>query len=327
MSSDKKGILVTGGAGYIGSHAALALLDAGERVVVLDDLSAGERARVPENAAFIEGDVGDAALVIRTIQEHDVGAVLHFAGLVKVEESVREPGRYRRVNVKHTELLARAAAETGVGSFIFSSSAAVYGNAEQNPVPEHAPLAPLSPYAESKKQGEEVLQETFKGTGTKLGILRYFNVAGVDAANRSGYSTSEKPTHLIRGAIWALVRGEQFTLFGNDYPTPDGTCIRDYVHVSDLADAHMAALQRVRGGEACLYNCGSGRGYSNAEVLKTVQQVAGRSLSVHIGPRRPGDPAALIADISKIERELGWKPRYGLEDMIRHELSWAEKHL
>jgi len=327
MSGEKKAVLVTGGAGYIGSHAVLALLDAGEQVVVLDDLSTGERARVPERAVFIEGDAGNAALVLRAIHEHGIGTIMHFAGLIKVEESVREPEKYMRVNVEHTKTLARAAAEAGIENFIFSSSAAVYGNSDETPIPETARLAPFNPYAESKRLAEETLSSIFKGTGTRLGILRYFNVAGVDASGRSGYSIKEQPASLIRSAIHAVLKGEEFTIFGGDYATPDGTCIRDYVHVSDLADAHLAVLRHLREGNNCLFNCGSGRGYSNAEVVKTVQRVASRDLPVHMGPRRPGDPAISIADISRIQRQLGWKPRYTLEDMIAHELSWMGKHL
>ena len=323
-----KTILVTGGAGYIGSHAVLALLESGERVVVLDNLSTDSRENVPAGAIFVEGDILDAALVEKTIHAHTVEALMHFAGLVKVEESVREPERYMRVNVDGTMVLARAAVEAGVSHFIFSSSASVYGDAKKNPIAEDAPFAPMCPYAETKMRAEAELANIVRGSKTHLAILRYFTVAGTDSQGRTGYSFKEKPTHLIRSAVRALVRGETFPIFGGDYPTPDGTCIRDFIHVSDLAEAHLAALRALReGSENCIYNCGSGTGYSNMEVLKTLQKIARREMVVHIGERRAGDPPALVADISRIKRELCWKPTLGLEDMIRDELRWVEKHL
>lgn len=320
-------MLVTGGAGYIGSHTTLALVERGDKVVVLDDLSAGSRERVPEGVTFVEGDIADHLLVRKVLVEHDIGSVLHFAGVVKVEESVRDPQMYFRINVEGTRSLAEEVAAAGVPYLIFSSSASVYGNPEENPVGEGAVLAPMSPYAETKQKGEEVLSGLLRAP-MRHAFLRYFNVAGSDPAGRIGYDTAQKPTHLIRSAVRAAVLGEEFTINGSDYPTPDGTCIRDYIHVSDLADAHLAALDHLRSdGESRVFNCGSGHGYSNAEVLRSVQRVAGKEMVVHMGPRRPGDPAALVADISRIARELGWKPRYKLDDMISHELTWTQKHL
>lgn len=320
------GILVTGGAGYIGSHAVRALVERGERVVILDDFSTGTQERVPEGVTVVQGTIGDGELVRTTLRDNDIRSILHFAGVVKVEESVSDPAKYMRINVEYTQLLAQEARAQGIDHFIFSSSASVYGNAEENPVPEDAMLAPVSPYAESKQRAEQALIETLPHTPQVF--LRYFNVAGVDPTGRIGYSTSEKPTHLIRSAVRALVLGQAFTINGNDYPTPDGTCIRDYIHVSDLADAHLAALDYLRaGGASRIYNCGSGHGYSNTEVVKSVQRIARRDMEVVYGPRRPGDPATLVADISRIGRELGWKPRYKLDDMISHELAWTEKHL
>lgn len=320
-------ILVTGGAGYIGSHAVLALKERGETVIVLDDLSAGTRERVPAGVELVEGSIGDGELVRSVLHDKRIGAVMHFAGVVKVEESVRDPQKYFHINVEETGILAEEVAKAGVPHFIFSSSASVYGNAEQNPVAEDAPLSPVSPYAETKQQAEELLTKTL-GDDVRHAFLRYFNVAGVDREGRVGYRTDEKPTHLIRSAVRALVLGEGFTINGSDYPTPDGTCIRDYIHVSDLADAHLSALDYLRdGGASRVFNCGSGHGYSNAEVVKAVQRIAGKEMVVHMGPRRPGDPAALVADISRIMRELGWKPQFGLDDMIMHELIWTQKHL
>ncbi len=318
--------LVTGGAGYIGSHTAQALVERGERVIVLDELSTGERARVSAEAVFVEGSVGDRELVRRVLHDHAIASVIHFAGVVKVEESVREPEKYFRINTEYTGILAEEVRNARVSHFIFSSSASVYGNAEENPVGEDTPPAPINPYAESKARAESLLRATL---GETTGVfLRYFNVAGVDPAGRIGYSTAEKPTHLIRSAVRALVQKEPFVVNGSDYPTPDGTCIRDYIHVSDLADAHLAALDYARGGGGSrVYNCGSGHGYSNTEVVKSVERLARRPLAVSYGPRRPGDPAILVADIARITRELGWKPRYRLDDMIEHELAWTERHL
>ncbi len=320
-------ILVTGGAGYIGSHAVLALLERGEKIVVLDDLSTGDASRVPAAALLAKGSAGDRELLRALMQEHRFEAILHFAGVVKVEESVRDPEKYRRINVAETEILAEEAEAAGVPHFIFSSSASVYGNPEHNPVAEDAPLSPVSPYAETKRDAEEALRAVF-GDSTRFSFLRYFNVAGVDPEGRSGYSTAEKPTHLIRSAVRASVLDEEFTLNGTDYPTPDGTCIRDYIHVSDLADAHVAVLQHLRdGAPSRVFNCGTGRGYSNAEVIRSVERIAGQPMRVRRGPRRPGDPAATVADTERIAREIGWKPCFGLDDMIRHELSWTRAHL
>jgi len=320
-------ILVTGGAGYIGSHAVLALLEKGEEVVVLDNLSTGEKSRIPAGVFLARGDVGDRDMVRGLLAKYGFEAILHFAGVVKVEESMREPERYRRINVEETKVLADEARAARVPYFLFSSSASVYGNPQHIPISEDAPLSPISPYAETKRDAEEALRMIFSDA-VHYSFMRYFNVAGVDPDGRSGYSTKEKPTHLIRSAVRAAVREEEFTINGNDYPTPDGTCIRDYIHVSDLVDAHLAVLEHLRaGGVSRVFNCGTGRGYSNAEVLKSVERIAGSPMRVRIGPRRPGDPAATVADTERISREIGWKPRFGLDDMIRHELSWTRAHL
>ncbi len=323
----EKAILVTGGAGYIGSHAVLALIERGEHVVVLDDLSTGSRERVPADVPLIVGNIADRALLDQVFAEHMIECVMHFAGVVKVEESVRDPEKYRRINVEGTKILAEASVAARIPYFIFSSSASVYGNAEEIPTGEDAPLSPVSPYAETKRDAENALRVIF-GDTIQTAVLRYFNVAGSDPMARAGYRTDEKPTHMIRSAVRANILGEPFTINGTDYPTPDGTCIRDYIHVSDLADAHIAALTYLReGGETRVFNCGSGHGYSNLEVIKSVQRVAGKEMIVHRGPRRPGDPPALVADIARITRELGWHPRYKLDDMISHELTWTQKHI
>ena len=319
-------VLVTGGAGFIGSHAVLALLERGEKVVVLDDLSEGERERVQAAAIFVEGSILDRALVAKIIREHEVESVMHFAGLIKVEESMREKKRYEKVNVEGTRVLADVCDESGVKHFIFSGSASVYGNVEHNPIAEDAPLHPMSPYADTKMQGEKVLRATL--THATHTILRYFNVAGVDPSGRVGYSLKNKPTHLIRGAVRALLAGESFMIYGNDYPTPDGTCIRDFIHISDLVEAHLLALDALRKGEhGSIYNVGSERGFSCTEVVKALERVARRSLTLQYGPRRPGDPPAMVADTSRIRRELKWKPKKTLEDMLRDELTWVREKL
>jgi UDP-glucose 4-epimerase len=320
-------ILVTGGAGYIGSHAVLALTERAEKVIVLDDLSTGARERVPAGVTLIDGSIGDRELIRSVLKEHAIESILHFAGVVKVEESVRDPQKYHMINVDYTRILAEEARAAGVSHFIFSSSASVYGNAEQVPVDEDAPLMPVSPYAETKRDAEVMLGEVL-GAAVPHVFLRYFNVAGTDPSGRAGYPTKEKPTHLIRSAVRAALLHEPFTINGSDYPTPDGTCVRDYIHVSDLADAHVSALEYLRtGGASRVFNCGSGHGYSNAEVVKSVQRIAQTPLDITMGPRRAGDPAALVADISRINRELGWKPHFGLDAMIEHEVSWTRKHL
>jgi UDP-glucose 4-epimerase len=316
-----KTILVTGGAGYIGSHAALALLDRGEKVIVLDDLSEGEERNIPPGAIFEKGSTGDKDFVQRIIAEHAVQSVLHFAGFIRVEESVREPEKYFKNNVDNTRILAEACAASGVEHFIFSSSAAVYGEPERVPIFENDRLLPINPYGESKVRGEKILlgMENFR-----TGILRYFNVAGTDPVGRAGYKREAKPTHMIRSCIRAHLEGRPFVINGNDYPTSDGTCVRDYIHVTDLAEAHVKVLEYLRaGGRTQIYNCGDGHGYSNLEVVKAVGRVIGKDLAFTFGPRREGDPAELVADTSRIQTEIDWSPKLHLEDMIRHELQWV----
>ncbi len=316
-------VLVTGGAGYIGSHVAIALMERSEKVVVLDDLSESDESRVPKGAVFVKASVGDDALVTATVKKYQVDAVLHFAGFIRVDESVREPNKYFKNNTENTRILAEAVASMGVKHLIFSSSAAVYGNPERVPVMETDRTAPINPYGESKLRSEKILLEM---STLQVGILRYFNVAGADPVGRTGYRHEPRPTHMIRSCIRAHLENKPFVINGSDYPTKDGTCVRDYVHVSDLAVAHVKVLEYLRGGdETRIYNVGDGHGYSNLEVVQAVGRVAGRDLEYSFGPRREGDPAELIADSSRIQKELAWQPKFTLEDMIRDELNWVTK--
>ncbi len=320
-------ILVTGGAGYIGSHMVLALLDAGRDVVVLDNLSTGLRRAVPAAATFIEGDVGDGALVRRVIAQHNVEAIIHFAGSIVVPDSIRDPlGYYDNNTVKSRALIAAAVAE-GVGQFIFSSTAAVYGMPEVVPVGEDAPMRPISPYGSSKMMTELMLADVARAHDFRYVALRYFNVAGADPEGRSGQSTP-RATHLIKVACeTALGKRPVLEVYGSDYDTPDGTCIRDYIHVSDLVRAHLDALDYLSaGGRSEVLNCGYGRGYSVREVIAAVKRVARRGFAVSQAPRRPGDPAILVADARRISRILGWRPRLDdLDTIVGHALAWERQ--
>jgi UDP-glucose 4-epimerase len=318
-------VLVTGGAGFIGGHTVLALLDRGEVPLVLDDLSTGTRAAVPEMVRLYVGDVGDTDLVSRVLREHEVDAILHFAAQIVVPESVADPLGYYMTNTLKTHALLRAAVASGVRHFIFSSTAAVYGNPEVVPVDEAAIPMPLSPYGRSKLMSEQMLADAAAAHGLRYVALRYFNVAGADPCGRLGQSTPGA-THLIKVAIeTALGRRSHMSIFGSDYRTPDGTCVRDYVHVSDLARAHLAALDYLReGGTSRILNCGYGRGYSVREVVHAVRMVAGREFEVRYAPRRPGDPAVVVADSRQLAM-LGWKPELNdLPTMIEHALRWEQ---
>jgi UDP-glucose 4-epimerase len=320
-------VLVTGGAGYIGSHTVHALLDRGDKVVVLDNLSTGVKAQVGKDAVFVEGDVADTALVKQIIAEHRVDAIIHFAGSIVVPESVRDPLTYYDNNVVKTRTLLQAVVEAGVKQFIFSSTATVYAEDAPQPLNEDAPKAPISPYARSKLMTEWMLEDVVRAHGLRAMVLRYFNVAGADAAGRTGQS-SPNATHLIkRAAMAALGRVPQLDIFGTDYPTPDGTGVRDYIHVTDLAAAHLLALDALRGGAAgATYNCGYGRGLSVREVVQGVERVTGAKLPVRIGPRRPGDPPMLVADPSRIKAALGWKPAHdGIEEIISSAIAWEKR--
>lgn len=317
-------VLVTGGAGYIGSHMVLALLDAGDKVVVVDNLSTGFRSAVPPPALLIEGNIGDQALVERVIGEHGVRAIIHFAGSIVVPDSVADPLGYYLNNTVNSRALIESAVRTGVKNFIFSSTAAVYGNPKSIPVREDAELKPVSPYGMSKLMTELMLADTAFAHDFRYVALRYFNVAGADPAGRTGQSTP-RATHLIKVACeTALGKRPSMDVFGTDYPTPDGTCVRDYIHVSDLVAAHVAALKHLEaGGASDIFNCGYSSGYSVIEVIEAVKRAAGGPFPVNLGPRRPGDAEAIVADSAKIRGQLGWKPDLANLDLIvTHALAW-----
>jgi UDP-glucose 4-epimerase len=321
-------VLVTGGAGFIGSHMVLALLDAGEKVIVLDNLSTGFRWAVPPAATLVVGDVGDQDLVRTVIRKYGVQSIVHFAGSIVVPESVADPLGYYNNNTVKSRALMEAAVATGLKQFIFSSTAAVYGNPVENPVSEAAQPAPMSPYGWSKLMTEVMLADTSRAHDFNYVALRYFNVAGADPKGRSGQSTP-RATHLIKVACeTALGQRSHMEVFGTDYPTHDGTCIRDYIHVTDLISAHVAALNYLRtGGKSEFFNCGYSKGFSVLEVIEAVKRVSGVDFDVRLVPRRPGDPAAIVAGSQKIRDQLGWQPRHDdLDEIVRHALSW-EDHL
>jgi UDP-glucose 4-epimerase len=317
-------ILVTGGAGYIGSHMVHELHDAGEAVVVLDNLSTGFRFLLPSAVPMIVGNTGDQELVTQLIAQHRVDAIIHFAASIVVPDSIRDPLGYYRNNTVNTALLLQAAVTAGVRHFIFSSTAGVYGNAETIPVREDAPTNPISPYGTSKLMSEILLHDTARAHDLKFVVLRYFNVAGADPKLRTGQATPQA-THLIKVTCETVLgRREAMNVYGTDYPTPDGTCIRDYIHVTDLARAHSAALAYLRrGGASATFNCGYGHGYSVLEVLETARRVSGRNFPVEFAARRPGDPAALVADVTRIHSALDWRPMFdNLDTIVTHALAW-----
>ncbi|WP_262270815.1 UDP-glucose 4-epimerase GalE [Microvirga yunnanensis] len=317
-------VLVTGGAGYIGSHMVLALADAGKDVVVLDDLSTGFDWMVHPAATFIKGDAGDEPLVAEIIRKHSIKAIAHFAGSIVVPDSVADPLKYYMNNTVRSRSLISAAVQNGVEQFLFSSTAAVYGDAKESPISESAPLNPVSPYGSSKLMTEMMLRDVARAHPLRFVALRYFNVAGADPQGRSGQSTRHA-THLIKVATQAAL-GERshLDIFGTDYPTPDGTCLRDYIHVSDLAQAHVLALDYLgSGGNSTVFNCGYGRGYSVHDVVEAVKKVSGVDFPTNLSPRRAGDPATLIASADRIRATLNWSPKLDdLETIIRHALSW-----
>jgi len=321
-------ILITGGAGYIGSHMAYAALERGEDVVVLDNLSTGVRALVPEKAHFHQGHVGDRSLLRRLIRGYRVTAVAHFAGSIAVPESVEKPLVYYANNTVASRNLIEACVETGVRYFIFSSTAAVYGMPERNPVMEGAPTAPINPYGRSKLMVEWMLEDASRAHDFRYVSLRYFNVAGSDPQGRSGQSTPHA-THLIKRACQvALGRIPHLDIFGTNFPTRDGTGVRDYIHVTDLVEAHALALGHLKGGGTSLtLNCGNGRGYSVKEVIDTVSKVAGHRLPTRHAPPRSGDAAELVADATKLRREFAWQPKHDdFEEIVATAYAW-ERHL
>jgi UDP-glucose 4-epimerase len=320
-------VLVTGGAGFIGSHMVLALTDAGEDVVVLDNLSTGFWWAVAPAAKLIEGDIGDEALLDRVISEYRFDAIIHFAGSIVVPESVADPLNYYFNNTVKSRALIAQAVKHKVPRFIFSSTAAVYGNPGNDPVFEDAALKPISPYGSSKLMTEWMLRDSHQAYGLQYAALRYFNVAGADPQGRSGQSTP-RATHLIKVACeTALGSRPQLEVFGTDYQTPDGTCVRDYIHVSDLVAAHQDALNHLRnGGDSGVFNCGYGTGYSVLEVIRSVEKAAGRKLNVKLTGRRAGDPAAIVAGADRVRRVLGWKPRHqNLDDIVASAFAWEQR--
>lgn len=320
-------VLVTGGAGYIGSHMVWALVDAGETAVVLDDLSTGRRQSVPHGVTFIQGDVGDGELVGRIIRDSDIQAVIHFAGSIIVPESVARPLDYYHNNTVKSRALIAAAVDAGVRHFIFSSTAAVYGMPDTMPVAEDAPLRPLSPYGTSKMMTEIMLRDASAAHDFRAVSLRYFNVAGADPLRRAGQST-QNATHLIKVACEAALNKRPFMdVYGTDYATPDGTGIRDYIHVSDLAQAHLDALNYLRaGGATDVFNCGYSRGHSVLQVIDAVKRLSGRDFAVRMMPRRAGDAPAIIAATDKIRSALGWRPRYdSLDQIIADAWAWENR--
>ena len=318
-------VLVTGGAGYIGSHMVWRLLDAGEDVVVMDRLSTGFRWAVPPAARFYLGDIADEALLQKIFAENDIDAIIHFAGSAVVPMSIEDPLAYYENNTGKTRILMSAAVRAGIRHFVFSSTAAVYGpQPTDKPVAEGAPLLPESPYGQSKLMSELMLRDAAAAYDFRYVALRYFNVAGADPKGRAGQST-EGATHLIKVACEAaLGHRHQVDIYGTDYPTHDGTGVRDYIHVSDLADAHLMALRHLRsGGRPLVANCGYGLGYSVLDVLNMVMRVHGRAFRIHMAPRRPGDTASVVADATLAHRELGWAPKYNcLETIVRSSLDW-----
>jgi UDP-glucose 4-epimerase len=320
-------VLVTGGAGYIGSHMVLALAEAGESVVVIDNLSTGFSTSLPEGVPLFIGDAADENLVEGVIAAHGIESIVHFAGSVIVPDSMRDPLAYYRNNTMTTRSLLNAAVKCGVSRFVFSSTAAVYGNPERMPVTEDAPTRPLSPYGSSKLMTEIMLHDVAAAHGMNYVVLRYFNVAGADPQARIGLSTAGA-THLLKIAVEAATgQRAKIDVYGTDYPTPDGSCVRDFIHVSDLAQAHRAALSYLRdGGASTTLNCGYGRGYSVLETIEAVRRVSGRNFAVQTAPRRPGDIMTMIADTGRIAATLNWTPQYAdLETIAAHALAWEEK--
>ncbi len=320
-------ILVTGGAGYIGSHMVHELVDAGEQVVVLDNLSTGFRFLIPASVPFVAGSTGDRAVVGDTIARYGITAIIHFAASIVVPEFVIDPLGYYGNNTMNTCALLDVALRAGVRQFIFSSTAAVYGETSDAPVREDAQTTPISPYGTSKLMSEIMLHDAGKAHGLRFIILRYFNVAGADPKLRTGQATPAA-THLIKIACeTAIGKRPKMSIFGTDYPTPDGTCIRDYIHVSDLVQAHSVALAYLRSdGASATFNCGYGHGASVIEVIEAVRRACGRDFPVEVSARRPGDAPALVANVDRIRGALPWRPRFqNLDTIVAHALAWEKQ--
>lgn len=327
MMAESKIVLVVGGAGYIGSHMVKNLLQAGYTPVTLDNLSGGRREAVL-NGELIEGNMADRALLDEVFSRYKIAAVMHFAGLIQVGESVAQPARYYRNNVSATLELLDAMLRHGVESFIFSSTAAIFGNPRYTPIDEAHPADPINPYGRSKWMVEQVLTDYEAAYGLNSVCLRYFNAAGADPQGELG-ECHEPETHLIPLVLQAASgRREKVVVYGTDYDTADGTCVRDYIHVQDLCDAHLLALRHLLdGGASARYNLGNGNGFSIREVITVVEQVTGKLIYKEYGPRRAGDPAVLVADASAARRELGWNPEFpALEAIVGHAWQWELKH-
>jgi UDP-glucose-4-epimerase GalE len=321
-------VLVTGGAGYIGSHTVKALRATGADVVIFDNLCAGHRAAAKAaHAPLEEGDIRDSGRVREVMQAHEVTAVMHFAAWLSVGDSVKDPVSYYENNVGGTLAVLRAAADCGVEHFIFSSTAATFGNPVETPITETHPQRPINPYGETKLAVERALPHFETAYGIKSVVLRYFNASGADPEGVLG-EDHHPEQHLIPRAIDAALGRDTFAIFGLDYPTPDGTCLRDYVHVSDLASAHILALESLRaGGPSASYNLGNGKALSVRDVLESIERVTGLKVPAGDGPRRPGDPAVLYASSDRIKRELGWKPHYeDIDVIVETAFRWREKH-
>ena len=326
--SDCMTVLVSGGAGYIGSHMVLALLDAGHKAIIVDDFSTGHEKLVPPDVPLFRGNVGDSALIAKICKNYKIDTVVHFAASIVVPESVVDPLKYYLNNTVNTTRFIAACVGAGINQFVFSSTAAVYGNQGDGPINEDAATKPENPYGASKLMSETVLRDCAGATNLTYVILRYFNVAGADPKGRSG-QLSQPATHLIKIAVEAAAgKRTSMQVYGVDYPTPDGTCVRDYIHVSDLIAAHMAALTHLRAGGASLVaNCGYGHGASVRDVLGVVATVGGLSFDVINTSRRDGDAAVLIADSTKLRKELCWKPQYDdLHQIVRDALAWERSN-
>jgi len=318
-------VLVTGGAGYIGSHVVLALRDRGKACVVIDDMSTGSKSLLPDDVELVAGDIGDGALIGRLIERHKITSIVHLAASTSVPDSIRKPLAYYANNTAKTCALLQAAVDHGVGQFVLSSTAAVYGTPRQQMVDEDAPLNPQSPYGTSKLMAETILRDAGAAHGLRFCILRYFNVAGADPALRAGQLESGALIKLATQAALGVRPG--FQINGTDYDTPDGSCIRDFIHVTDLAAAHISALDYLaQGGASATLNCGYGRGYSVLEIVSSLKRISGRDFPVSIAPRRPGDIDAIIAANDRIRQTLAWSPQYDDVDVIlRDALAWERR--
>ena len=326
MGASSRAVLVTGGAGYIGSHAAKALRRAGYAVLVYDNLIAGHRGAV-KYGTLVEGDITDVAAVRDALRRHDIFAVMHFAAFLDVGESVREPARYYRNNVGGALSVLEAMAAESVRNFVFSSTCATYGEPIETPIVESHPQQPINSYGETKLAVERALPHFERAHGIAWVAMRYFNAAGADPDGELGEDHSPE-IHVIPRAIAAARGGPGLQVFGDDYPTPDGTCLRDYIHVADLADAHVRALDAIaETGKSGAYNLGTGHPHSVREVIDAVEHVTGRKVPWTLAPRRPGDPAVLYAAPHKAQSELRWMPRFGdLETIVRTAYAWHEAH-